>query len=123
MATHKLKELEVWQRSLDLVKDVYAVTAVFEVDEKCKILEQLQCCALSIPSHIAEGEISITKDKQFKHFIEIAMSYCAELHTQLIFTSRCNYISGNIIEKWINAVKRINEMLLAFYNSLGRGNH
>ena len=49
------KDLEVWQRSIRLVKHVYAVTNRLPKDEQYGLTSQIRRAAVSIPSNIAEG--------------------------------------------------------------------
>ena len=50
------KDLEVWKRGIDLVKQVYLVTEKFPNSETYGITSQIRRAAVSIPSNIAEGQ-------------------------------------------------------------------
>lgn len=52
---HKFKELKVWQKSVDLAVDVYSLTKKFPSDERFGLVSQINRCAVSVPSNIAEG--------------------------------------------------------------------
>jgi hypothetical protein len=56
------RELDVWKRSINLVKRIYVVTKEFPKDEIYGIVNQMRRCAISIPSNIAEG-----KTRQYKN--------------------------------------------------------
>ena len=49
------KDLKVWQKSIDHVVDIYAITRLFPQDELFGIVSQMRRAAISIPSNIAEG--------------------------------------------------------------------
>jgi len=49
------KELDVWQKSIDLVELVYYLCKGFPTEEKFGLVSQMQRSAVSIPSNIAEG--------------------------------------------------------------------
>jgi four helix bundle protein len=49
------RDLEVWQSSVLLVKKNYIVTGSFPKEEKFGLVSQINRCAVSIPSNIAEG--------------------------------------------------------------------
>ena len=51
---HQFKELKVWQKGKDLVKDIYLSTKVFPKDEIYGITSQIRRSAVSIPANIAE---------------------------------------------------------------------
>lgn len=49
------KKLEVWQRFMMLVKEVYDLTKEFPKNEIYGLSSQMQRSAVSIPGNIAEG--------------------------------------------------------------------
>ena len=49
------KELEVWQKGIELTIDIYTITKSFPTVEKYTLVSQLRRSAISIPSNIAEG--------------------------------------------------------------------
>ncbi len=80
---HNFRELNIWKDSLQLVKKVYILTSELPKDEKFGLISQINRCAVSIPSNIAEGS-GRTSEKEFLHFLNIAISSSYELETQLI---------------------------------------
>ncbi|MES2971858.1 MAG: four helix bundle protein [Patescibacteria group bacterium] len=50
------RELKVWQRSFGLTKSVYELAALMPKTEQFGLISQIQRCAVSIPSNIAEGQ-------------------------------------------------------------------
>jgi four helix bundle protein len=96
--------------SIDLVDKVYDITLKFPPFEIYGISQQIQKCAVSIPSNIAEG-CGRNSNKDFSRFLDIALGSSFELETQLIIASRRNYFSTseifedlNLIQKKINAL-------------------
>lgn len=77
------KELIVWQKSMELVKEVYLLTDNFPKDELFGLASQIQRAAVAIPSNIAEGYLRGHK-KEYLHFLSIALGSAAELETQLL---------------------------------------
>ncbi|RKY08856.1 MAG: hypothetical protein DRP66_03575 [Planctomycetota bacterium] len=49
------RDLEIWQRSIRLVKEVYTITKGYPKDELYGLVSQMRRSAVSIPSNIAEG--------------------------------------------------------------------
>ena len=49
------KELIAWQKSMELVVDVYRVTKSFPNGERFGLISQMRRAAVSVPSNIAEG--------------------------------------------------------------------
>ena len=62
------KDLQVWQKAMRLVADVYRLTASFPDREKFGLISQLRRAAVSVPSNIAEGQGRLTVG-EFKQFL------------------------------------------------------
>jgi four helix bundle protein len=65
------EKLEVWNRAVELVINMYKNTKDFPVDEKYGLTSQIRRAAISIPANIAEGSAR-TATKEFLHFISVA---------------------------------------------------
>ena len=79
------KELIVWQRSIELVKEIYRITNEFPREEMYGLVSQMRRSSISIPSNIAEGY----KRKSlgdYVRFLNIADGSAAELETQIIIS-------------------------------------
>ena len=86
------KELRVWQRGMELVKAVYTVVRQLPREETYGLRSQMTRAAVSVPSNIAEGS-SRTSEKEYRHFLEIALGSCFELDTQLIVAIQSGFIT------------------------------
>ena len=53
MLTHK--DLKVWQKSIEMVVDIYLATSSFPKEELYGLTSQIRRASVSIPSNIAEG--------------------------------------------------------------------
>lgn len=89
---HNLKELKIWQKSIDLVILIYHVLKSFPDDEKFGLISQIKRSAISIPSNIAEGA-GRNSNKEFAQFLSIANASSYELLTQLIISQKLSFIS------------------------------
>lgn len=85
------KNLVVWQKSMELVKRVYALVRTFPVEERYALSDQLRRAVTSIPSNIAEGN-GRAGNKDYAHFIAIARGSLYETLTQLEIASSLGYI-------------------------------
>src|SRR5438045_7445941 len=79
------KDLNVWQKGIELAKLIYTLTARFPAEEKFGLISQMRRAAVSIPSNIAEGQARHTTG-EFIQFISHAEGSIAELNTQLILS-------------------------------------
>lgn len=96
---HNFRDLGIWKDSFSIVKEVYELCQKLPDDEKFGLKSQIQRCAVSIPSNIAEGS-GRTSDKEFLHFLNIAISSSYELETQLLLCNELFAIEVNdLIEK------------------------
>ena len=77
------KELIVWQKSMDLAKQVYDISRKLPSEERYGLASQMQRCAVSIPSNIAEGNKRNTA-RDYVQFLRIASGSAAELETHLL---------------------------------------
>src|SRR5205823_14298572 len=76
------KDLQVWQKGMDLARRVYLLTRTFPSDEKFGLVSQMRRAAVSVPSNLAEGQARNTTG-EFVQFISHAEGSLAELDTQL----------------------------------------
>lgn len=104
------KELLVWQKSIQLVTDIYKLTKTFPNEENYGLVSQIQRAAVSIPSNIAEGNDRNSK-KEFVHFLYIARGSLAELETQIIIAERLEYINQNQSTEILNNCHEIGKMI------------
>ena len=49
------KDLRIWQKAMEIVKDVYSLTEKFPNKELYGLTSQMRRSAISLPSNIAEG--------------------------------------------------------------------
>lgn len=114
---HKVEELNIWQKSIALAKQVYKVVADLPKEEQYGLSSQIKRCAVSIASNIAEGA-GRNSNKEFKYFLGIANGSSYELHTQLILTYELNLIEKNRIDELLSLITEIQKMNYSFQRSL-----
>jgi len=85
MNKSSFKELLVWQKSVELAKELYRVASKLPNHELFGLRSQMCRAAVSIPSNIAEGQKRGTR-KDFVQFLRIAYGSSAELETQIIIS-------------------------------------
>jgi four helix bundle protein len=101
---HNFKELIVWQKSRELVKDIYCLSKKFSIDEQFGLIQQIRRAAISIPSNIAEGAVHSTAT-DFARFMNIANGSAFEVETQLYITLDLGYISQHDFDSTIENYK------------------
>lgn len=116
-AIQSYRDLEVWQRGVQLVELVYALTDLFPQQEQYELTSQLRRAAVSVPSNIAEGW-GYSSSAQYVHFLERARSSLLEIETQVILAERLGYISESKKDHLLTKTTAESKMLLSLMRSL-----
>jgi four helix bundle protein len=110
------EKLAVWQKSVEMVKDVYAVTKTFPKEEKYGIISQIRRSALSVSCNFAEGSGKITnKDKA--NYTTIAYGSLMETMNLLILGVEVEMMHKEKLEKFREQISEISRMLTALRSS------
>ena len=113
------KDLIVWQKSMELVKAVYALSKAFPADERYALTDQLRRAVVSIPSNIAEGS-GRASNADYGHFLSIARGSLYETMTQLQVAVDLGYIPAlsQDLELLISEVGRMLGSMLKKYGNI-----
>ncbi len=114
MVIDSYRKLIVWQKSFQLVKEIYLLTKDLPRDEQFGLTSQMRRCALSIPSNIAEGQ-QRNNAKEYRQFLGIARGSAAELSTQLLLVQDLYHKDVSVL---LNEVEAIQKMLYALLQKL-----
>ena len=110
---HNCKKLEVWKESVNLVTEIYLLTNEFPDKEKFGLISQINRCAVSSPSNIAEGAGRSSK-KEFSLFLGYTLASSFELDTQLIISNNLKFVSEKQKNKNFRRVDYISENDIQF---------
>ncbi len=102
---------------MKLVESVYQHTSSFPHDEKFGLTNQIHRSAVSIPSNIAEGA-GRNSNKDFAHFLTIAMGSTCELQTQLELAMRLSFLAEEDFASLENKIEYISNMNYKLRESL-----
>ena len=116
---HNYKELKVWQKSRELVKNVYKLTKKYPKEEIYALTSQVRRSVVSIPSNIAEGAGHSSK-KEFSRFLEIAYASTCELDTQIILSFDLNFINQDELNASAGYIEELQKMLNGLIKSLDK---
>jgi len=95
---------------MDLVIQVYKLTASFPDREKFGLVSQMNRSAVSVPSNIAEGA-GRNNPKEFYHFLGIAKGSLSELETQLEISKRLKFQNNKDYEELSELVDHVGRMI------------
>ena len=121
MSIKGYQDLEVWQKTMDLVVMCYQATKEFPKSEVYSLASQLQRAAVSIPANIAEGRERKYK-KEFVQHLSIAYSSLAELETHIQIAQRLDYISSDKTKRLLEITGEIGRMLNGLRKSIEKRN-
>ena len=119
MGINNYRDLIAWQKSMNLVDEVYALTNDFPKREVYSLTSQIRRCAISVPSNIAEG-YGRGSTKSYINFLRIARGSLLELETQIIICQELEFISGEQTSTILNLILEENKMLNALIRSIDK---
>lgn len=112
------KNLEIWQKGIELTLLCYKTTAVFTKSEIYGLTSQINRSASSIPANIAEGYGRHT-NKEFIQFLYIALGSCNELETHLIIANKLGYI----VEENFRSIEKLRDEVACKLSGFIRNRH
>lgn len=94
MKARSFKDLIVWQKSYQLVLEIYKPTERFPKQETYGLIQQIRRAAVSIPSNISEG-YGRQYNKEYRQFLSMAYGSLCELETQYLLSVDLSYAKKN----------------------------
>jgi len=111
------RDLLIWQKSMNLVTEVYQLTNSFPKEEIYGLSSQIRRSAISIPSNIAEG-YGRNGNTDYLRFLNISISSLFEIQTQLEISYNLKYINQIQFNKTNGESREIERMLSAFIRKI-----
>ena len=103
-------DLITWQEGHNLVLMIYKIIENFPRKEKFVIIPQMQRCAISITSNIAEG-FSRKTNKEKLQFYHISLGSLTELKSQIIIAKDLTYIDEEKFNKVNEQMEKVQKLL------------
>lgn len=117
MIIERFEDLEVWQLSRKLVKDVYKLTSSGKFKNDFNLYRHMQKTSVSVMSNIAEGFERQSK-KEFIRFLYTAKGSCGELRSQLYVALDLTYIENNGFNEIFSLAELISKSIAGFIKYL-----
>ena len=114
---HKLEDLKIWIKAIELSKEVYLLCQNLPQDEKFGLISQIKRSAISIPSNIAEGA-GRNSNKEFIQFLGIANGSSYELQTQIILCEKLKLLTEADINNVLDLISEVQKMNYVFQQKL-----
>lgn len=87
---HNFKNLKIWILSMEIASDIHQIGLTFPKNEIYGLTNQINRCAVSMPSNIAEG--SNRNKKHFQYYLNVSLGSSFELQTQLLIANQNSYL-------------------------------
>jgi len=116
---HNFRNMQIWKDAMDLAQSVYEITEHLPKMETYGIISQMTRAAVSVPSNIAEG--SGRSNKDFAHFLSIALGSLFELNTQIMLSERIGYIDNEQSVGLQSKADKLQMMISGFKRRLEEG--
>lgn len=113
------RDLHVWQRAVEMVEEIYKLSAHFPSEERYGLTSQIRRAAVSVPSNIAEG-YGRRRKGQYLHHLDIANGSLTEVETQLIIAGRLDLVAKEQAQKAWSLLQDTGKMLTGLTRSLER---
>lgn len=104
------RDLDVWQKTIELIKLIYVETKDFPKEELYGLVSQMRRAAVSIASNIAEGKTR-QHVNEYIQFLYIALGSCAELETQIIVSRELSYFKNKEVPTFLEKLDHIARMI------------
>jgi four helix bundle protein len=113
------RELDVWQRAMDLAVECYGATRTFPDPERFGLTAQIRRSAVSIPSNLAEGHNRGSR-LAFRNHVGIALGSQAELETQIALARRLAYLRDAAAIDLQARIEQVGQLLHGLARALDR---
>ncbi|MEH1967690.1 four helix bundle protein [Nostoc sp.] len=104
------EDLKVWQKGIDLVKQIYLRTKEGELSKDFGLRDQLRRATVSIPTNIAEGFERYSR-KEYLNFLNIAKGSAGEVRSLLRVALEVGYLDQPTYTQLSNQAIELSRML------------
>lgn len=107
------RRLIVWQKAMNLVKNVYPLIERLPQEEKYALGNQIRRAVTSIVLNIAEGT-GRNSDKELRYFLTIARGSATEVEAQLLICIELGFFSQSDATSALQLCDELKGMLYRF---------
>ncbi len=111
------RQLKVWRKAHDLVKEVYGLTSAFPQNELYGLTAQLRRSAVSVPANIVEGHSRHTT-KEYLNFLFTARGSLEETRYHLLLAGDLGFVTKEQLQSLEEGYREASAMLNALIKSL-----
>ena len=112
-----IRDLLVWQKSMELVLTSYRLSAGLPKDERFALASQIRRAATSIPANIAEG-FGRWNAREFSRFLSIASGSLRELETHFLIAQQLGYLPPSRVNSLLQNVDEVARIIYAMISKI-----
>jgi four helix bundle protein len=106
---------------MELAEEVYRLTQSFPVEEARELIALLRQVAVSIPSHVAEGQRRLSESREENvRCLSLAYGVVAALETQIKLAGRLGYLSTEEVTRALDHAVSISKQLYNLRGALAK---
>ena len=117
MYIRNYRDLLVWQKAMELTKEIYSLVKFLPREENYALSGQMRRAVVSIHSNIAEGE-GRNSEKDFVRFLSQARGSLWELSTQLEICEQVGYLNREQTQVAFGMIIEVSKMINSLSNSI-----
>jgi four helix bundle protein len=111
------RDLEVWQKAMDLVVEAYRVAGLLPKSEAYGLTSQIQRAAVSVPANLAEGH-GREHLGDYLHHLSVANGSLMELETHILVAGRLSYPQQDQVNQILELSGEVGRMLAGLIRKL-----
>jgi len=104
------EDLRVWQKGIELVKNIYLITKEGDLSRDFGLRDQLRRASVSVPTNIAEGFERYSR-KEYLNFLNIAKGSAGEVRSLLRVALEVGYLDQSSYTQLYHQAMELSRML------------
>jgi len=117
MAGQSYRDLAAWQKSMDLVEEIYRITKDLPREEQFGLTNQIRRSVTSVPANIAEGQGRLHR-AEFLRLLSVARGSLTETETHLLIAIRLGYLDRDRAKQAWALSQEVGRLLTGLIKSL-----
>lgn len=114
---HNYKKLLIWQKSRELVKEIYSISKKFPEDERFGLTSQIRRACVSVILNIVEGSGRVS-NKDFANFLNMSYTSLLEVESILMISVDLEYFKESDLESLNDKVEDLLKMINKFRENI-----
>lgn len=110
MFLKSFRNYEIWQRSVDLISEVYEVTKLLPANEPFGLSAQMCRTSLAAASRIGQGAVRKSR-REFLRALYLAQASLGELYTQVKVCQRLGFLEEKKSAEILGHILRIDQTI------------